>query len=55
MKTIKTANGSIIRVSDQEALKMVDNTDYFYCPKWEWKDQEGIEYRGKRHKNNISG
>ena len=35
MKTIKTANGSIMRMSDDQALKIVDNTDYYYCSKAE--------------------
>ena len=37
-----------MRVSDQEAQKLVDDPDYMYCPKWKWKDQEGIKYRGER-------
>lgn len=48
MKTIKTANGRIMRVKDKEAAKMVKSPDYHYCPKWEWKKQEGEEYRGSR-------
>jgi len=39
MKTIKTANGSIKRVKDEEALRLVDNSDYFYCGKEEWKKE----------------
>jgi hypothetical protein len=49
MKCVKTVNGSIMRVKDQEAAELVDNVDYFYCPKWEWKVQEGKEYRGDKH------
>lgn len=48
MKCVKTANGSIMRVSDTEAQKLVDDPDYSYCAKWEWKDQEGKKYRGER-------
>ena len=50
MKCIKTANGSIRRVKDDEARKLVDNVDYFYCPKWEWKEATGKKYRGEKHK-----
>jgi len=42
MKTIKTANGSIMRVKDQEAIKLVKSPDYSYCSKDEWKKQEGM-------------
>lgn len=44
MKTIKTANGSIMRVKDDEADKMVSGKgryhkgDYSYCGKEEWKN-----------------
>lgn len=43
MKTLKKSNGSILRVKDALAEKMVDGTslykkgDYEYCPKSEWK------------------
>jgi len=37
MKCVKTANGSVMRVSDEEARNLVDNKDYHYCPKSEWK------------------
>lgn len=46
MKCIKTANGKVLRVKDKRAAKMVNNPDYSYCPKWEFKIQEGKEYRG---------
>lgn len=48
MKCVKTANGSIMLLKDMEAAKLVDNIDYHYCPKWEWKDQEGKSYKGER-------
>lgn len=43
MKTVKKTNGSILRVKDLLAEKMVDGTgvytkgDYEYCSKSEWK------------------
>ena len=37
MKTVKTANGSIIRMSDEQARRTVDNTNYYYCSKDEYK------------------
>jgi hypothetical protein len=37
MKCVKTENGSIMRVKDEEARKLVDNTKYYYCSKFEWK------------------
>ena len=40
MKTIKTANGSIMRVKDEVAARLVKTPDYSYCPKDEWKKQE---------------
>lgn len=49
MKCIKTANGKVLRVKDKRAAKMVDSPDYDYCPKWEFKIQEGKEYRGDKH------
>ena len=38
-----------MRVSDREAAKLVDDPDYSYCPKWEWKVQEGKAYKGEKH------
>jgi len=43
MKTIRTKNGTILRVKNALAEKMVDGIgkytkgDYEYCPKSEWK------------------
>ena len=38
MKTLMTANGSVIRRKDEEAARLVDGTgDYEYCSKSEWK------------------
>ena len=43
MKTLMTANGSVMRVKDEIAIKMVNGIgrfrkgDYSYCPKSEWK------------------
>lgn len=43
MKTIRTANGSYIRVKDKDALQMVNGTgrwlkgDYYYASKSEYK------------------
>lgn len=48
MKCVKTTNGSIMRISDKEADELVDNKEYFYCPKWDWKDANGKEYKGER-------
>ena len=42
MKTIKTANGTIMRVKDAEAARLVESPDYSYCPKDEWKKQEKL-------------
>ena len=45
MKTIRTANGSIMRVKDAEAERMVNGEgpykrgDYYYCSKKEWKKE----------------
>jgi len=45
MKTIRTANGSIMRVKDQLARQMVNGEgkylkgDYYYCSKKEWKEE----------------
>jgi len=45
MKTIRTANGSIMRVKDEVAEKMVNGKgqylkgDYYYCSKKEWKKE----------------
>lgn len=36
----KNKNGKIIRVSNEKAEKMVNNEDYEYCPKSEYKRQE---------------
>jgi len=41
VKTVKTANGSIMRVKDAEAERLVQSPDYSYCSKDEWKKQEG--------------
>jgi hypothetical protein len=51
MKTIKTANGSIMRVKDEEARRLVQTPNYFYCPKEDWKKQENL---GK-YKENKKG
>lgn len=43
MKTLMTANGSVIRAKDETAVKMVlgigryRKGNYEYCPKSEWK------------------
>jgi hypothetical protein len=42
VKTIKTANGSIMRVKDEDAAGLVQTPDYSYCPKDEWKKQEKL-------------
>ena len=45
MKTVRTANGSVMRVKDEEARLMVKGEgkyrkgDYFYCSKKEWKKE----------------
>ena len=44
MKCVKTANGSVLRVKEKRAAKLVESSDYSYCPKWEWKKQEGKKY-----------
>lgn len=53
MKCVKTANGSVLRVKEKRAAKMVENPDYSYCPKWEFKIQEGKKYRGEKLVNGI--
>lgn len=51
MKTIKTANGSIMRVKDAEAARKVQSPDYSYCSKDEWKKQEKLgKYKPKKGK-----
>lgn len=51
MKTIKTANGSIMRVKDEEALRLVQSPDYSYCSKDEWKKQEKLgKYKPEKGK-----
>jgi hypothetical protein len=38
MKTIKNiTTGTVKRVSDQEAKKLIKEMTYEYCPKHEWK------------------
>lgn len=49
MKCVKTSNGKIVRVRDEVAARLVEKPGYSYCPKWEWKDQKGVEYKGERH------
>lgn len=45
MKTVRTANGSVMRVKDEEARLMINGDgkyhkgDYFYCSKKEWKKE----------------
>ena len=53
MKTIKTANGSIMRVSDEQARRMVDNIDYYYCPKDEYNTGKNISGQVTRINNNY--
>jgi hypothetical protein len=37
MKTLRTKDGSIVRVSNSKAAKEVDSGEATYCPKSEWK------------------
>ena len=47
MKCVKTANGFIMRVKDKKARELVDNTNYYYCSKSEWK-----KYKKSKKKDN---
>lgn len=40
MKCVKKDTQKIRRVSDPQAMDMVDNKGWNYCPKREWKEQE---------------
>jgi hypothetical protein len=33
--------GKVVRVNNEQARKMVDSKEYEYCPKFEYKRQEG--------------
>jgi hypothetical protein len=37
MKCVKTNDGKIVRISDQQAGNLVDNKKGKYCSKSEWK------------------
>lgn len=52
MKTLRTANGSLMRVKDQEARDMMRKHpgDYFYAPKEEWKKEVRNKERSKKNK-----
>ncbi len=39
MKCVKKGTQKIKRVSDSQAMDMVDNKGWDYCPKHEWKAQ----------------
>lgn len=49
MKCIKDADGKVRKVTNILARNLVEAGSHEYCPKWEWKDQKGIEYRGVRN------
>ncbi|MFW9871573.1 MAG: hypothetical protein ACFFG0_00555 [Candidatus Thorarchaeota archaeon] len=40
MKCVKKEGKKIRRVSDEKAMKLVDEHGWEYCPKHEWKSQE---------------
>jgi len=46
MKCVKTANGFIMRVKDKKARELVDNTNYYYCSKSEWKKYKKSKKKG---------
>lgn len=43
MKCVKKDTQKIRRVSDSQAANMVDNKEWNYCPKHEWKEQNKQE------------
>lgn len=48
MKCIKNPKTKKVRrVSNEDAQRLVDSGSV-YCPKWEWKEQKGIDYKGKK-------
>jgi len=52
MKTIlNTINSRFVRMSDDKANHLVhgrEDDKFKFMPKWCWKEQEGIEYKGKK-------
>ena len=50
MKCVKNpkTKKSVRRVSDVDAQRLVVLPNNVYCPKWEWKEQQGIDYKGKK-------
>jgi len=55
MKTIlNTRNSKFVRISNKRAYQLVHGREdgrFKFMPKWCWKEQEGIEYKGKKHAN----
>lgn len=47
MKCVKKGISKVKRVDDKLAASLVDS-GHSYCPKWEWKEQEGKPYKGKK-------
>jgi hypothetical protein len=52
MKTLlNTKSSKFIRLSDERANHLVHGVEgdtFRFMPKWCWKEQEGIEYKGKK-------
>jgi len=45
MKCVKNSKtGKITRIEDERATGVVEKLDFTYCPKHEWKKQEGKRY-----------
>ena len=64
MKTIKTKTensqywkrvpvGTLLRVRDEDAIKMVNNKEASYAPKSEWKELRDTETNNNKEKDNA--
>ena len=64
MKTIKTLVedtmnwkrlpvGTLLRVRDEDAIKMVNNKEASYAPKSEWKELRDTETNNNKEKDNA--
>jgi hypothetical protein len=56
MKTLYDSwSKKFIRTADSNALRLTTNHPkrFSYAPKWLWKVQEGIPYRGQRENGSL--